>query len=92
MTFVSFEWDSIRLDGLVPGIMTKTVHKTLPKGGGVWGSRGGGSLGCLHFTSRCFDHFYPGTPKLTYIINHVIRKRRCQDVGCFIFISLGVSI
>ena len=43
--------ESIRLGGPVHGIVTKTVHKTLPGGGGGpggwvgrgwWGSRGGG--------------------------------------------------
>ena len=42
---LSFKWNSIRLGGPAHGIVTKTVHKTLPGGGGgrgVGGSRGGG--------------------------------------------------
>ena len=39
--FLSFEWNSIRLGGHAHGIVTKTVHKTLPGGGGVWGGRVG---------------------------------------------------
>ena len=37
--FLSFEWNSIRLGGPAHGIVTKTVHKTLPGGGGGrgWG-------------------------------------------------------
>ena len=31
---LSFEWNSIRLGGHAHGIVTKTVHKTLPWGGG----------------------------------------------------------
>ena len=31
------EWNSIRLGGPAHGIMTKTVHKILPGGGGVVG-------------------------------------------------------
>ena len=40
--WLSFEWNSIRLGGPAHGIVTKTVHKTLPGGGGGrgWGSRG----------------------------------------------------
>ena len=35
---LSIEWNSIRLGGHVPGIVTKTLHKTLPGGvKGVWG-------------------------------------------------------
>ena len=37
---LSIEWDSIRLSGPADGIVTKTVHKTLP--GGWWGQGGGG--------------------------------------------------
>ena len=36
---LSIEWNSIRLSGPAHGIVTKTVHKTLPGGGGqgvVW--------------------------------------------------------
>ena len=50
MILLSFEWDSIRLGIPAHGIVTKTVHKTLPGGGrgqgvgvgwvGVMGSRG----------------------------------------------------
>ena len=39
-----FEWNSIRLSGLsdhAHGIATKTVHKTLPGGGGCQGEGGG---------------------------------------------------
>ena len=42
-TFLSFEWNSISLGSRVHGIVTKTVHKTLPGGGGGLG--GGGSMG-----------------------------------------------
>ena len=44
--FLSIEWNSIRLGGPAHGIVTKSVHKTLPGdgggpgGGGQWGSRG----------------------------------------------------
>ena len=44
---MSFEWNSIRLGGPAHGIVTKTVHKTLPGSGGVkrvggwWGQWGG---------------------------------------------------
>ena len=37
---LSIEWNSIRLSGPAHGIVTKTVQKTLPGGGG--GQRGGG--------------------------------------------------
>ena len=62
MIYLSFEWDSIRLGGPAHGIVTKTVHKTLPGGGrseggmgwvggwglqGWWGSRGGGGQGVV---------------------------------------------
>ena len=33
-TYLSFEWNSIRLDGPAHGILTKAVHRTLPGGGG----------------------------------------------------------
>ena len=33
-TFLSLEWNSMRLGGPAHGIVTKTVHKTLPGGGG----------------------------------------------------------
>ena len=36
---LSFKWNAIRLDGPTLGIVTKTVHKTLPGGGGGQGSR-----------------------------------------------------
>ena len=43
---LSIEWNSIRLSGPAHGIVTKTVHKTLPGGGGVRGVRGvGGQWG-----------------------------------------------
>ena len=47
---LSIEWNSIRLSGPAHGIMTKTVHKTLPGGSGGQGGggqvgRGGGGLG-----------------------------------------------
>ena len=32
--FVSIEWNSIKLGGSTHGIVTKTVPKTLPSGGG----------------------------------------------------------
>ena len=38
---MSFEWNSIRLGGAAHGIVTKTVHKTLPGGGGGRGGLGG---------------------------------------------------
>ena len=37
------EWNSVRLGGPTHGIVTKTVHKTLP--GGVVGVGSGGGLG-----------------------------------------------
>ena len=37
---MSNEWNLIRLSGHPHGIVTKTVHKTLPGGG--WGVVGGG--------------------------------------------------
>ena len=40
-SLLSFEWNSIRLGGSAHGIVTKTVHKTLPRGGGGQGGRGG---------------------------------------------------
>ena len=43
--FLSFEWNSIRLGGSVHGIVTKTVHKTMPGGGGGQGGRGGREVG-----------------------------------------------
>ena len=33
LLFLSFEWNAIRLDGPAHGIVTKTVHRTLPRGG-----------------------------------------------------------
>ena len=39
--FLSFEWNSIRLGGPAHGILTKTVHKTLPGGGGGQVGKGG---------------------------------------------------
>ena len=48
---LSIEWNSIRLGGPAHGIVIKTVHKTLPGGGGgsgggwVEGCRGGGGPG-----------------------------------------------
>ena len=41
---LSFEWNSIRLGGPAHGIVTKTVHKTLPGNGGGQGV-GGGRVG-----------------------------------------------
>ena len=38
--WLSFEWNSIRLVGPAHGIETKTVHKTLPGGGGGQGGKG----------------------------------------------------
>ena len=35
--FFHIEWNSIRLSGPAHGIVTKTVHKTLPGGGGGQG-------------------------------------------------------
>ena len=43
---LSFEWNSIRLSDPAHGIVTKTVHKTLPGGGGGHRGRGGGGGGC----------------------------------------------
>ena len=37
--YLSFEWNSIRLGGPAHGIVTKTVHKILPGGGGGQGGR-----------------------------------------------------
>ena len=47
---MSFEWNSIRLGGPAHGIVTKTVHKTLPGGGGGrgWGVRGSRGEGSRH--------------------------------------------
>ena len=50
ITFLSIEWNSIRLGGPARGIVTKTVHKTLSGvisglGSGWWG--GGESTDCL---------------------------------------------
>ena len=42
LSFLSWEWNSIRLGGPAYGIVTKTVHKTLQ---GVVGSRGVGVVG-----------------------------------------------
>ena len=33
-SLLSFKWNLIRLGGPAHGILTKTVHKTLPGGGG----------------------------------------------------------
>ena len=44
VSLLSIEWNSIRLGGPAHGIVTKTVHKTLPGGGGVQGG-GGGPVG-----------------------------------------------
>ena len=41
---MSIEWNSIRLGGPAHGIVTKTVHKTLPGGGG---GPGGGWVGVV---------------------------------------------
>ena len=41
LVLLSFEWNSIRLGGPAHGIVTKTVHKTLPRGGAGQGGRGG---------------------------------------------------
>ena len=38
---LSIEWNSIRLSDPAHGIVTKTVHKTLPGGGGGQGWGGG---------------------------------------------------
>ena len=35
LILLSIEWNSIRLDDPAHGIVTKTVHKTLPEGGGA---------------------------------------------------------
>ena len=40
LLFLSIEWNSIRLSGPAHGIVTKTVHKTLPEGGGGQEGRG----------------------------------------------------
>ena len=57
-TFLSFEWNLIRLGGPAHEIVTNTVHKTLPGGGGVvrvwgrwlgvkgWWGMGWGQVGC----------------------------------------------
>ena len=42
---MSIEWNSIRLSGPAHGIVTKTVHKTLPGDGGGKGVAGGGGQG-----------------------------------------------
>ena len=41
---MSIEWTSIRLGGPAHGIVTKTVHKTMP---GVVGAEGGLGMGGL---------------------------------------------
>ena len=41
----SIEWNSIRLSGPAHGTVTKTVHKTLPGGGGGQGGKGPGVVG-----------------------------------------------
>ena len=58
--YLSIEFHSIRLSGLAHGIVTKTVHKTLPRGGEGrvrgwwgWGSGGGGGRGQGGGVSRC---------------------------------------
>ena len=47
---LSIVWNSIGIGGPAHGIVTKTVHKSLPGGDGVGGSRGGSggreSRGC----------------------------------------------
>ena len=43
---LSIEWNLIRPGGPAHGIVTKTVHKTLPGGGGWWCSPRGGWV-CL---------------------------------------------
>ena len=46
---LSIEWNSIRLGGSAHGIVTKTVCKTLPGGGGGLGGAGGqGGGGVIH--------------------------------------------
>ena len=42
---LSIEWSSIRLSGPAYGIVTKTVHKTLPRGGGGQGVGSGKGQG-----------------------------------------------
>ena len=42
---MSLEWNSMRLGGPAHGIVTKTVHKTLPGGGG--GPGGGVGIGLM---------------------------------------------
>ena len=44
---LSIEWNSIRLGDPVHGIVTKTVHKTLPGGGGGPGGRWVGGVGVV---------------------------------------------
>ena len=45
LPYICLEWNLIRLGGPAHGIVTKTVHKTLPGGGGVKGSKGGRGSG-----------------------------------------------
>ena len=51
MTSLSIEWNLIRIGDPVHRIVAKTVHKTLswgrggPRGGWIWGYRGGGDTG-----------------------------------------------
>ena len=45
LLLLSFEWNLIRLGGPAHGIVTKTLHKTLPRGGGGQVGRGGGGQG-----------------------------------------------
>ena len=42
---MSFKWNSIRLGGPAHRIVTKTVHKTLPEGGGGHGVKDGRVVG-----------------------------------------------
>ena len=56
MNLLSIERNSIRLNGHAHGMVTKTVHKTLPGGGWVWG------LGVIDGVSRC--HSIDRLPKL----------------------------
>ena len=48
LAFLSTEWNSIRLGGHAHGIVTKTVHKTVPGSARVVaGARGLGGVGGL---------------------------------------------
>ena len=52
---MSLEWNSMRLGGPAHGIVTKTVHKILPGGGGGPGGGVGGVVGSLFDMKLALD-------------------------------------